>query len=199
MYYLIIESPLVGFVGQIWMQIILFHWHCVTLWHCASLTHVGYLVVQHRRVISACTASEGDVWFVLPLFLHFIGIREIQWFWPQSATSSGDLISLWSIVEILGLVLEMPGGNRDGIGFLVGAARCHFDATLMPHLMPLCLTLMALMWSALANSYWPARCNLRCVDLKKLFCHGNRWSPGLGSSCCQWCGAAAINFCIWLM
>ena len=68
---------------------------------------------------------------------------------------------------------------------------CH---TLMPHLMPLCLTLMALMWSALANSYWPARCNLRCVDLKKLFCHCNRWSPGLGSSCCQWCGAAAINF-----
>ena len=27
-------------------------------------------------------------------------------------------------------MLEMPGGNRDGIGFLVGAARCHFDATL---------------------------------------------------------------------
>ena len=95
--------------------------------------------------------------------------------------------------------------NCGDIGVGVGDARwqswwnripCwrHFDATLDATLMPLCLTLMALMWWALANSYWPARCNLRCVDLKKLFCHCNRWSPGLGSSCCQWCGAAAINF-----
>ena len=40
--------------------------------------HIEYLDVQQRQVISACTAAEGDVWCVLPLFLHFIRIREIH-------------------------------------------------------------------------------------------------------------------------
>ena len=49
-------------VGQIWMQ--------VAVLHCAWLTriHIEYLDVQDRQVISACTAAEGDVWSVLPLF-----------------------------------------------------------------------------------------------------------------------------------
>ena len=40
--------------------------------------YIEYLDVQHRQVISACTAAEGDVWCVLPLFLHFIRIRKIH-------------------------------------------------------------------------------------------------------------------------
>ena len=40
--------------------------------------HIEYLDVQQRQVISACMAAEGDVWCVLPLFLHFIRIREIH-------------------------------------------------------------------------------------------------------------------------
>ena len=125
MYYRIIESPLVGLVGQIWMQIILFHWHCVhSVTHCASLTHIGYLVVQHRRVISACTASEGDVWYLLPLFCilsatgkstddHSLPPLPVLWW------ASDRMFRYW------GVWIETPGGNDDGTRFLVGASWCH--------------------------------------------------------------------------
>ena len=93
----IVVHPIIRF-GQIWMQI--------SVLYSARLTRIEYLDVhivqqQDRRVISACTASEGDVWSLLPLFLHFIRIREIHRR-PQSATSSGALMSLWSNVQILG-------------------------------------------------------------------------------------------------
>ena len=156
-------------------------------WHCASLTHIGYLVVQHRRVISACTASEGDVWFVLFCILSASG---------KSSGSDHSLLPLPVIRSVSDQLSRYWGWCwRCQVAIVMesDSLLAPLDATLMPHLMPLCLTLMALMWSALANSYWPARCNLRCVDLKKLFCHCNRWSPGLGSSCCQWCGAAFVS------
>ena len=49
-------------VGQIWMQIVVSQ--CTRL----ARIYIEYLDVQHRQVISACTAAEGDVWCVLPLF-----------------------------------------------------------------------------------------------------------------------------------
>ena len=131
--------------------------------------YIEYLDVQHRQVISACTAAEGDVWCVLPLFLHFIRIREIH----QSSrpTTVCHLFRcfdepLIECPDIGGVWIEMEGGN-DGIRFLVGATWCHSVCLLAP------------MWSTLANSYWPAArcCNLRCAHLKKLFRHINRWLP----------------------
>ena len=139
-------------VGQIWMQ--------VAVLHCAWLTriHIEYLDVQDRQVISACTAAEGDVWSVLPLFCILSASGK------STNHSQPPLPVLWwasdQMFRYFGVNwIEMRGGND---GFLVGCSWCHSVNLLL-----------ALMWSALANSYWPApRCTL---TWKKLFYHTNRW------------------------
>ena len=58
------------------------------------------------------------------------------------------------------------------------------DSSLAPADATLSSYSLALMWSARANSYWPAPCNLRCADLKKLFHRTNRWLAGLAGLAC---------------
>ena len=160
----IVVHPIVRF-GQIWMQI--------SVLYSARLTRIEYLDVQQqdRRVISACTASEGDVWYLLPLFCilsatgkstddHSLPPLPVLWW------ASDRMFRYW------GVWIETPGGNDDGTRFLVGASWCHSVYSL------------ALMWSARANSYWPTPCNLRCADLKKLFHRTNRWLAGLAGLAC---------------
>ena len=143
--------------GKIWMQI---------LWARLTWIHIEYLEVQHRRVISACTASEGDVWCALPLFCILSALDRSLVFYPHQGNPSTTTVCLLfrcsdeSLIEcsdIGGLDRDARWQNDDGIGFLVGSDWCHS------------VYLLALMWSALANSDWPTPCNLRCADLKNCF------------------------------
>ena len=141
----------------------------VAVLHCAWLTriHIEYLDVQDRQVISACTAAEGDVWSVLPLFCILSASGK------STNHSRPPLPVLWWASDQM---FRYFGGELDW------DARWQRWIPCWLQLMPLCQL------AAGSDVVSPCQFLLTSTalhsDLKKLFYHTNRWLSALAGLAC---------------